>query len=108
MPAIWLKLAVHELETGEVPPEVSINEAVAFAKRYFNALNAYFYPDEFEGLTLPWKVSFVGDQDRQAIILQHMMSAVAMNLARFAAWSNEIPLAETRTSPFAALATAES
>jgi hypothetical protein len=34
------------------------------------------------------------------------MSAAAINLARFAAWINEIPLAETRTSPFAALANA--
>ena len=29
-----LRVAVHELETDEVPPEVAINEAVAFAKRY--------------------------------------------------------------------------
>ena len=29
-----LRIAVHELESGEVPPEVAINEAVAFAKRY--------------------------------------------------------------------------
>jgi N utilization substance protein B len=29
-----LRVAVHELRTGEVPPEVAINEAVAFAKRY--------------------------------------------------------------------------
>jgi N utilization substance protein B len=29
-----LRVAVHELQTGEVPPEVAINEAVAFAKRY--------------------------------------------------------------------------
>ena len=29
-----LRMAVHELETGEVPPQVAINEAVAFAKRY--------------------------------------------------------------------------
>ena len=49
---------------------------VAFAKRYFNALNAYFYPDEFEGLTLPWKVAFVGDQDNQAIIVQHMLAGL--------------------------------
>jgi hypothetical protein len=49
---------------------------VAFAKRYFNALNAYFYPDEFHGLTLPWNVAFVGDQDRQAIIVQHMLAGL--------------------------------
>jgi N utilization substance protein B len=29
-----LRVAVHELQTGEVPPQVAINEAVAFAKRY--------------------------------------------------------------------------
>jgi hypothetical protein len=48
---------------------------VVFAQRYFNALNAYFYPDEHQGPTLPWDVGFVGDQERQAIILQHLMSA---------------------------------
>lgn len=49
---------------------------VAFAQRYFNALNAYFHPDEFKGLTLPWEVSFVGEQNDQAIILQQMMTAM--------------------------------
>jgi N utilization substance protein B len=29
-----LRVAVHELQRGDVPPEVAINEAVAFAKRY--------------------------------------------------------------------------
>jgi len=29
-----LRVAIHELERDEVPPEVAINEAVAFAKRY--------------------------------------------------------------------------
>lgn len=29
-----LRIAVHELETGSVPPEVAISEAVALAKRY--------------------------------------------------------------------------
>jgi transcription antitermination protein NusB len=29
-----LRVAVHELESREVPAEVAINEAVAFAKRY--------------------------------------------------------------------------
>jgi Family of unknown function (DUF5995) len=49
---------------------------VAFAKRYFTALNAYFYPDEFEGLTLPWKVAFIGDQEHNAIIVQHMLAGL--------------------------------
>jgi N utilization substance protein B len=29
-----LRIAVHELETGNVPPEVAIDEAVTLAKRY--------------------------------------------------------------------------
>jgi transcription antitermination protein NusB len=29
-----LRMAVHELETGDVPVQVAINEAVAFTKRY--------------------------------------------------------------------------
>jgi N utilization substance protein B len=29
-----LRLAIHELEQGDVPPEVAIDEAVRFAKRY--------------------------------------------------------------------------
>jgi N utilization substance protein B len=29
-----LRVAIQELESGDVPPEVAINEAVAFAKRY--------------------------------------------------------------------------
>lgn len=37
--------------------------------------------------------------------LQHILIAVAINLARFVNWINEIPLAVTRKSAFAALAT---
>jgi transcription antitermination protein NusB len=29
-----LRLAIHELERGEIPPEVAIDEGVRFAKRY--------------------------------------------------------------------------
>jgi N utilization substance protein B len=29
-----LRVAVHELESGSVPPEVAINEAIELAKRY--------------------------------------------------------------------------
>ena len=48
---------------------------VAFAQRYFDALNAYFHPNECQGLTLPWEVAFTGDQDSQPVILQQLMSA---------------------------------
>ena len=49
---------------------------IAFARRYFTALNAYFYPAEGPGPTLPWEVAFVGDHDDQAIILQHMLAGL--------------------------------
>ncbi len=54
---------------------------VVFARRYFNALNAYFYPDEYQGLTLPWAVAFVGDQDGQAIILQYMLAGLNAHIS---------------------------
>jgi hypothetical protein len=49
---------------------------VAFARRYFSALNAYFYRDDVHGPTLPWEVAFVGDNDGQVTILQHMMAGL--------------------------------
>jgi Family of unknown function (DUF5995) len=49
---------------------------LTFARRYFSALNGYFHRDDDQGLTLPWEVPFVGDQNRQAIILQHMMAGL--------------------------------
>jgi hypothetical protein len=36
--------------------------------------------------------------------LQHILTVVAINLARFVDWLNQVPLAPTRTSAFAALA----
>ena len=38
--------------------------------------------------------------------LQHLLTAVAMNIVRMVAWLRGIPHAKTRTSRFAALATA--
>jgi transposase len=35
--------------------------------------------------------------------LQHLLTAIAINLVRLMAWLAEVPRAETRTSPFAAL-----
>ena len=49
---------------------------VAFGRRYFNALNAYFHSDTFKGLTLPWAVALSGDQDDHAIILQYMLAGL--------------------------------
>jgi transposase len=40
----------------------------------------------------------------QKVHLQHIATAVALNLVRFVAWLNEVPRAKTRCSRFAALA----
>jgi hypothetical protein len=47
-----------------------------FAKRYFDALNAYFYPDEYDGLTLPWEVTFVRQELGHSTMLQHMVAGL--------------------------------
>jgi hypothetical protein len=49
---------------------------VVFAQRYFDALNAYFYPDEYVGLTLPWEVVFVGHELGHSTMLQHMVAGL--------------------------------
>lgn len=49
---------------------------VEFAKRYFDALNAYFHPVDGRGPTLPWEVAFVGDKNDRATMLQHMMAGL--------------------------------
>jgi hypothetical protein len=54
---------------------------VAFGRRYFDALNAYFHPDTFQSLTLPWGVAFVGDRDDQAIILQYMLAGLNAHIS---------------------------
>jgi hypothetical protein len=49
---------------------------LVFAKRYFDALNAYFHPRTHEGLTAPWEVSFVGQADSDATMIQQMMTGL--------------------------------
>jgi Family of unknown function (DUF5995) len=58
------------------PPLMERFDAV-FAGRYFDALNAYFYPDEYPGgLTLPWEVAFVRQELGHSTMLQHMMAGL--------------------------------
>ncbi|ORV98063.1 DUF5995 family protein [Mycobacterium kyorinense] len=49
---------------------------LVFAKRYFDALNAYFHPHAYHGVTAPWEVSFVGQADSDATMIQHMMTGL--------------------------------
>ena len=54
--------------------------AVQFAQRYFDALNAYFnpfdFPGDYNGLTLPWEVAFVGRELGYSTMLQHMVAGL--------------------------------
>ncbi len=57
-------------------PQMEQFDAV-FAGRYFDALNSYFYPDEYpDGLTLPWEVAFVRQEIGHSTMLQHMVAGL--------------------------------
>ena len=49
---------------------------VAFANRYFDALNGYFHPREFPKPTRSWQVTFDSAARPEPIILQHMLAGV--------------------------------
>lgn len=49
-----------------------------FAQRYFDALNAYFHPQDYEAPTHVWQWSFDGHEydDPEPVMVQHMLTAV--------------------------------
>ena len=52
---------------------------IIFAQRYFDALNAYFHPRDYEAPTHVWQWCFDGHEYEtpdQPIMLQHMLTAV--------------------------------
>ena len=49
---------------------------LVFAGRYFSALNGYFHPDAYQGLTHPWEVAFVGHADNRASMIQQMLTGL--------------------------------
>ena len=50
---------------------------VAFANRYFAALNGYFHPDKHPKPTHAWQVTFDAASRREPIIVQHVLGGVA-------------------------------
>jgi hypothetical protein len=62
-------------------PQLMEQFDVTFAQRYFDALNAYFYPAEYEGLTLPWEVAFVDQDRRYSSMLQHMVAGLNAHIS---------------------------
>jgi Family of unknown function (DUF5995) len=49
---------------------------VAFANRYFEALNGYFHPGRFSKPTQSWQATFDATGRPEPIILQHMLAGV--------------------------------
>ena len=53
---------------------------VAFASRYFNALNGYFHPGKFAKPTRSWRMTFDAASRAEPIILQHMLAGVNVHI----------------------------
>lgn len=49
---------------------------IAFANRYFDALNARFHPEKFGKPTRSWNNAFDGADRAEPIILQHVLAAI--------------------------------
>ena len=49
---------------------------VAFARRYFEALNGYFHPGRYPRSTFSWQVTFDAARREEPIIVQHMLAGV--------------------------------
>jgi Family of unknown function (DUF5995) len=53
---------------------------VAFANRYLTALNGYFHPELFPGISGCWAASFAGTETSGDTVVQHMLSGVAAHI----------------------------
>jgi hypothetical protein len=53
---------------------------VTFANRYLTALNGYFHPDQYPGISRCWLAAFVGAENPGDTVVQHMLSGVAAHI----------------------------
>jgi hypothetical protein len=53
---------------------------VAFANRYFDAVNGHFHPDRFRRPTRSWQVTFDAADRTQPIIVQHMLGGIMAHI----------------------------
>jgi hypothetical protein len=53
---------------------------VIFASRYLAALNGYFHPDQYPGISRCWLAAFVGSEAAGDTVVQHMLSGVAAHI----------------------------
>ena len=54
---------------------------VAFARRYFDALNGYFHPEKYPKPTRSWRLAFDAASRPEPIIVQHMLAGVNVHIA---------------------------
>ncbi|MGV0812412.1 DUF5995 family protein [Mycolicibacterium boenickei] len=67
------------VEAGEFTDAQWIEQLdCVFAKRYFDALNAFFHPDRYDrqALTLPWEIALINHRNDRASMLQHMVASL--------------------------------
>lgn len=53
---------------------------VAFAQRYFDAINGHFHPGRFPRPTRSWQVSFDAARRGEPIIVQHMLGGIMAHI----------------------------
>ena len=94
-------MAVHMSPNTTVPAETARVARAVFPKG--NAVRAGVEGTLTQGTRVCGlrRARYIGQAKTH---LQHLLTAVVLNLARFVAWVQDVPLAPTRTSSFAALA----
>ena len=53
---------------------------VAFAQRYFDAVNGHFHPARFKRPTRSWQVTFDAANNGEPVILQHMLGGIMAHI----------------------------
>ena len=73
---------------------------VTFANRYLTALNGYFHPDLFPGVSGCWLASFVGAETAGDTVVQHMLSGVAapVSYTHLDVYKRQIPSSSRSTA----------
>jgi len=66
---------------------------VAFANRYFDALNGYFHPQRYPGPTRSWWTVFAAADTAKPILVQHLVAGVSAHIAL------DLGIAATQISP---------
>jgi hypothetical protein len=83
--ALYLRIT-EAVEAALVQGTVFQNNALmaqldaTFANRYLNALNGYFHPEAFPGISACWLASFVGTETAGDTVVQHLLTGVSAHI----------------------------